>query len=102
MSASNAKRQTPGEQAIRDTLRSELSFFASFDHGPDADYARGDRLIYSAPTYKDIDFAVADLPGGDIDIAKGQGRFGDALETGCAIATNGRLHAHVVAALSAR
>jgi concanavalin A-like lectin/glucanase superfamily protein len=71
---------TPGEQALRDTLRSGLSFFASFDHGPNADYARGDRLIYSAPTYKDIDFAVADLPNGDIDIAKGQGRFGDALE----------------------
>ena len=67
-------------QAIRDTLRASLSFLASFDHGFDADYAHGDRLIYSAPSYRDLDVAVADVRDPDIVIAKGQGRYGDALQ----------------------
>ena len=67
-------------QAIRDTLRASLSFLASFDHGFDADYAHGDRLIYSAPSFRDLDVAVADVRDPDIVIAKGQGRYGDALQ----------------------
>lgn len=67
-------------QAIHDTLRASLSFLASFDHGFDADYAHGDRLIYSAPSYRDIDVAVADVRDPDVVIAKGQGRYGDALQ----------------------
>jgi len=66
--------------ALRDSLRASLSFLASFDHGFDADYAHGDRLIYSAPSYKNLDGAVADVANPDIVIAKGQGRFGDALQ----------------------
>jgi hypothetical protein len=67
-------------QAIHDTLRASLGFLASFDHGFDADYAHGDRLIYSAPSYKDIDIATADVRNPDVVIAKGQGRYGDALQ----------------------
>jgi len=66
--------------ALRDSLRASLSFLASFDHGFDADYAHGDRLIYRAPSYKNLDGAVADVANPDIVIAKGQGRFGDALQ----------------------
>src|SRR3954471_5444130 len=67
-------------QAMRDTLRGALSFLASFDHGFDADYAHGDRLIYSAASYAAIDEAVADVRSPDVVIAKGQGRYGDALD----------------------
>jgi hypothetical protein len=67
-------------QAMHDTLRSALSFLASFDHGFDADYAHGDRLMYSAPSYRDIDVATADVRNPDVVIAKGQGRYGDALD----------------------
>jgi hypothetical protein len=67
-------------QAIRDTLRASLSFFASFDHGFHADYAHGDRLMYTAPTYRDLDEAMAAGTTPDMVIAKGQGRYGDALE----------------------
>lgn len=67
-------------QTIRDTLRAALSFFASFDHGLHADYARGDRVLYSAPSYRSLDEAIADVTNPDIVIAKGQGRYGDALE----------------------
>jgi len=66
--------------ALRDSLRATLSFLATFDHGFDADYAHGDRLIYTAPSYRNLDAAVADVVSPDIVIAKGQGRFGDALQ----------------------
>lgn len=73
-------RSQPTAQALRDTLRAALSFLASFDHGFDADYARGDRLLYSASSYGDLDEAMADVISPDVVIAKGQGRFGDALQ----------------------
>lgn len=69
----------PAAQAMRDSLRAALSFFASFDHGVHADYAHGDRLMYSAPTYRDLDEAMAGVGNPDVVIAKGQGRYGDAL-----------------------
>ena len=66
--------------ALRDSLRATLAFVASFDRGFDADYAHGDRLIYTAPSYSKLDAAVADVVSPDIVIAKGQGRYGDALQ----------------------
>jgi hypothetical protein len=66
--------------AVRDSLRAALSFFASFDRGFHADYAHGDRLMYTAPSYRDLDEALADVVSPDIVIAKGQGRYGDALQ----------------------
>lgn len=81
--AQNPASPRPAEsaaQGIRDTLRASLSFFASFDHGFHADYARGDRLMYTAPTYRELDVAMAGVTNPDLVIAKGQGRYGDALE----------------------
>ena len=66
--------------APRDSLRATLTFLASFDRGFDADYAHGDRLIYTAPSYSKLDAAVADVVSPDIVIAKGQGRYGDAIQ----------------------
>jgi hypothetical protein len=66
--------------ALRDSLRASLAFFASFDHGFHADYAHGDRVMYTAPSYGTLDEAVADVVSPDIVIAKGQGRYGDALQ----------------------
>ena len=73
-------RTQPSDQAIRDSLRAALAFFASFDRGFDADYAHGDRLLYTAPSYSQLDFAKPEVANPDVAIAKGQGRFGDALE----------------------
>jgi hypothetical protein len=66
--------------AMRDSLRAALAFLASFDHGFPADYAHGDRLLYTASSYRSLDQAVADVLSPDIVIAKGQGRYGDALQ----------------------
>ena len=53
--------------SIPDTLRPSLTLHASFDQGPDADFARGDKRLFHAPNYKEI---AAAKPGtGDLDVA---------------------------------
>ena len=34
------------------SLREALTFHASFDHGPDADFAQGDHRLFTAPSMK--------------------------------------------------
>ena len=66
--------------ALRDSLKAALGFLASFDRGFDADYAHGDPLIYTAPSYSKLDSAFGGVMSPDVVIAKGQGRYGDALQ----------------------
>jgi len=54
-----------------------LTFLATFDHGPDADFAKGDGKIYTTLSGK-RDEAKPGLAS-DAVIAKGKGRRGDAL-----------------------
>lgn len=54
-------------------LKRALTLHASFDAGLNADFSRGDRTLFSTPG------DVVGLPNQDIKIAKGAGRFGDAL-----------------------
>ena len=75
-----ARGQAAPAPGLRDSLKAALSFLASFDHGFDADYAHGDRLIYTAPSFHALGAAAADVVSPDIVIAKGQGRYGDALQ----------------------
>lgn len=63
--------------AAEPSLKQSLSFHASFDGGPNADYARGDRTLYTATSMKRDD-ARPGLPR-DVVIARGKGRRGDAL-----------------------
>jgi mono/diheme cytochrome c family protein/glucose/arabinose dehydrogenase len=66
--------------APQDALASALTFHASFDGGVDAIRAAGDPSLYSAPSFKGRQDAKAGLPDtGEVVIAPGQGRFGDAL-----------------------
>ena len=60
-------------------LADALTFHASFDNGTDADFGSGDRRIYTAPSYKKQDQAIPGIGSPDIEVAAGQGRFGDAL-----------------------
>jgi concanavalin A-like lectin/glucanase superfamily protein len=67
---------------IRAGLSAALTFHASFDRGPDADFALGDKQIYSA-TVQDGQKVVGLTPGlGEppLAIAEGQGKYGAALE----------------------
>ena len=66
---------------LRAGLSAALTFHASFDHGPDADFALGDKQIYTA-TVQDGQKVVALMPGlGDppLTIAQHQGKYGAAL-----------------------
>jgi hypothetical protein len=65
----------------RDSLLKVLAFHASFDGQADADFARGDKKIYTASNLKRTD-AKAGLHRADVEIAKGKGKFGDALRFG--------------------
>ena len=64
----------------RESLRQALSFHASFDNGPDADYARGDGAIYTAPSYDALEEAQPGIGNPDVQLVEGAGRFGDALD----------------------
>lgn len=67
---------------VRANLSQALTFHASFDHGPEADFALGDKQIYSA-TVEGVQKVVALTPGlGDppLAIVEGRGKFGAALQ----------------------
>jgi putative membrane-bound dehydrogenase-like protein len=59
-------------------LKKSLTFHASFDHGPNADLAFGDHKVYTGEELGKN--GEPGLSGGTVSIAKGKGRFGDALE----------------------
>jgi len=62
-------------------LGDALTFHASFDGTADANFARGDRHVYTAEDRRKRDGAPVGLPPEDlVRLAKGKGRFGDALE----------------------
>jgi len=62
------------------TLGKALTFHASFDGVTDAGHAVGDPKLYWAPSFKEREAAKPGLPeSGDVQHAKGEGRFGDAL-----------------------
>jgi hypothetical protein len=61
-------------------LRKALLFHASFDNGPDADVAQGDRRLHTASSYKERGDAKPGLHHPDVSIAAGKGRTGGALE----------------------
>ena len=61
-------------------LKASVTLHASFDHGADADFASGDALVYTAPSYDAQDEAEPGIGNPDVAIAAGAGRFGDALE----------------------
>ena len=62
-------------------LRDALTLHASFDQSGDADFARGDRAIYTAEDRNKRDTAAPGLPAPDLArLATGEGKFGGALE----------------------
>ena len=66
---------------LRASLSTALTFHASFDHGADADFALGDKQIYSS-TDQDVQNTATHTPGlgsPALAIAEGQGKFGAAL-----------------------
>ena len=67
--------------SVRVSLTEALTFHASFDHGPDADFALGDARIYSATVEngKETGELTPGLGEPGLTVAEGQGKFGSAL-----------------------
>lgn len=65
----------------RESLRKALTFHASFDGQPDADFALGDKRVYTASSFNRTD-SKPGLHRADVKIVKGQGKYGDALRFG--------------------
>lgn len=74
--AGSPRVEPASEQA---PLRDALTFHASYDAGPDADFARGDPLLYTAPSWDESGEAEPGLGNPDVEIVAGVGRFGAAL-----------------------
>lgn len=60
-------------------LKNSLTLYASFDKGPNADFALGDAQLYSVPSRKARDSAQVGIHKPGVSIAKGEGRYGDGL-----------------------
>ena len=70
---------TPGVGS-QSRLKESLTFHAGFDNGLDADFARGDAKIHHLDNLKKPRQPKPGLPpGGSFSLAKGEGRFGNAL-----------------------
>lgn len=69
--------QGPGPDQV--ALQEALTFHASFDSGLDADFTRGDGLLYSAPSWGEVDEAQAGIGDLDIEVVPDSGRVGAAL-----------------------
>ncbi len=59
-------------------LIGHLSFYSSFDHGFDADYAKGDDAIYTSDNAKS-EVGHAGIHIADVRVEEGQGRYGSGL-----------------------
>ena len=70
----------PQTQETGAGLRQALTFHAPFDGSTSAARAGGDATLHWAPSMKEREQAQAGLPpGGEVQHARGAGRFGDAL-----------------------
>lgn len=70
----------PGSRGANASLRQALTFHASFDQGTDADFALGDGWLYHAPGMNKWSEGRPGLPAsGDIALAAGEGKYGQAL-----------------------
>jgi hypothetical protein len=78
--ALTAAAHEPVAPAVRAALGRALTLHASFDAGPNADIARGDRTLYTyATSQQRAQGGVVGLPDDTVKITQGSGRFGSAL-----------------------
>lgn len=81
LACSSAPEAEPAAQPVAAaSLGQALTFFSGFEDGMDAAHARGDRRIYSAASYKDLDQRSPGYWGSAIEIAYDAGRVGNALK----------------------
>ena len=72
-------KDTPVADSTQTNLKEALSFYASFDKGIDADFALGDKHMFTVPNRKARDSAQVGLHKPDISLQEGKGKFGSGL-----------------------
>jgi hypothetical protein len=74
-------RTQPTPDQLRAALSRALTFHASFDQGPDADFALGDKQAYTVelPMGAIVTSGTPGIGDSSISIEQGQGKYGDAL-----------------------
>lgn len=65
---------------LQKELKDALTLASTFDQGSDADFARGNDRIYTAPAYDETDKAVPGLFSVDVALAAQRGLYGNALQ----------------------
>src|SRR5688572_7124787 len=81
VAAATSAPAAPAAKSSSVALRDAVTLHASFDRGGDADFARGDRQVYTAAERNKRDAAQPGLHADDqVRIAPGEGKFGGALE----------------------
>ncbi len=78
--ALQAQPRKGSREAMLDELSQALTFHASFDHGTEADFALGDKRIYTASSYKNREDARPGFLDADFGIVAADGRYGAALQ----------------------
>ncbi len=64
---------------VKDSLKTALTFYSSFDNGVDADFSLGDAHMYTVPNRKAIDSAKVGLHKPDISIQQERGKYGSGI-----------------------
>ncbi len=80
----SCKKEKKAEETVtidpnQANLKAALTFYASFDTGIDADFALGDKQLYTVPNRKAVDSAQVGLHKPDITRQDGKGKFGAGL-----------------------
>ena len=74
-----AEPDAAGDEIVAE-LAEALSLHASFDHGPDADFALGDGQLYTVAPDTERDQAQPGIGNPDVELLASGGRFGGALQ----------------------
>lgn len=81
--AKNTKKEIPAEQTQINTteqdLKAALTLYASFDDGVTADFALGDKNLYTVPNRRARDSAQIGLHKSGVKLVKNQGKFNGGL-----------------------
>lgn len=67
------------KDTTHEDLKAALTLYSSFDNGVEADFALGDKQLYTVPNRRARDSAKVGLHKPDIKLVKDQGKFGGGL-----------------------
>ncbi|WP_299674720.1 LamG-like jellyroll fold domain-containing protein [uncultured Tenacibaculum sp.] len=73
------EKEVVKKDTTKTDLKAALTFYSSFDNGIEADFALGDKKMYTVPNRKAVDSAKVGLHKPDITRQDGKGKYGAGL-----------------------